>query len=71
MEKIVVSKEGVTKLLKGLKHPSKALGPDALHPRVLIELATSSNRTGNRVRPSIFPSLNSQLIQVKSLKNGL
>ena len=40
MEKIVVSKEGVTKLLKGLKHPSKALVPDALHPRVLIELAT-------------------------------
>ena len=40
MEKSVVSKEGVTKLLKGLRHPSKALGPDALHPRVLIELAT-------------------------------
>ena len=56
MEKIVISQEGVTKLLKGLKHPSNALGPDALHPRVLIELATE---------------LNSQLIQVKSLKNGL
>ena len=34
IEVIVVSKEGVTKLLKGL-NPSKALGPDELHPRVL------------------------------------
>ena len=39
MEDIVVTKEGVTKLLKGL-YPSKALGPDELHPRVLKELAT-------------------------------
>ena len=39
MEDIVVTKEGVTKLLKGL-HPSKALDPDELHPRVLKELAT-------------------------------
>ena len=39
MEDIVVTKEGVTKLLKGLS-PSKALGPDELHPRVLKELAT-------------------------------
>ena len=39
MEDIVVSKEGVTKLLKGL-NPSKPLGPDELHPRVLKELAT-------------------------------
>ena len=39
MEEIVVTKEGVTKLLKGLD-PSKALGPDELYPRVLKELAT-------------------------------
>ena len=39
MEEIVVTKEGVTKLLKGL-NPSKALGPDELHPSVLKELAS-------------------------------
>ena len=39
MEDIVVTKEGVTKLLKGL-NPSKALGPGELHLRVLKELAT-------------------------------
>ena len=36
---LVVSKDGVIKLLKGL-NPSKVLGPDELHPRVLKELAT-------------------------------
>ena len=39
MEEIVVTKERVTQLLKGL-NPSKALGLDELHPRVLKELAT-------------------------------
>ena len=39
MNDIVISKEGVIKLLKGL-NPSKALGPGELHPRVLKELAT-------------------------------
>ena len=39
MNDIVISKEGVIKLLKGL-NPSKALGPDELHPRVLKELPT-------------------------------
>ena len=39
MDDIVVSKDGVTKLLKGL-NPSKMLWPDELHPRALKELAT-------------------------------
>ena len=39
LKEIHISAEGVTKLLKGLK-PSKALGPDELHPRVLKELAS-------------------------------
>ena len=39
MEDIVVTMEIVTKLLKGL-NPSKALGPNELHPRVLKELTT-------------------------------
>ena len=38
MDEIFVTKEGVTKPLKGL-NPSKALGPDELRPRVLKELA--------------------------------
>ena len=39
MNDIVISKEGVITLLKGL-NPSKALGLDEIHPRVLKELAT-------------------------------
>ena len=36
---IFVSRDRVTKLLKGL-NPSKALGPGEFHPRVLKDLAT-------------------------------
>ena len=38
MNDIVVSTEGVTKILKGL-NPSKAMGLDELHPKILKELA--------------------------------
>ena len=66
MEDIVVTKEGVTKLLKGL-NPSKALGPDELHPRVLKELATELG--------PVFAHLFQQSIdkgaKVKSQRNGL
>ena len=38
---VIFFKDGVIKLLKGLKlNPSEALGPDELHPRVLKELTT-------------------------------
>ena len=63
MDDIVVSNEGVTKFLKGL-NPSKALGPDELHPRVLKELANDWVQ---------FLPLSSKipLTRVKSPKNGL
>ena len=41
----MVSSEGVIKLLKGL-NPSKALGPDEIHPRVLNELANKLTPVG-------------------------
>ena len=58
MEDIVVTKEGVTKLLKGLD-PSKALGPNNLHSRVLKALAI--------IRPNFFSS---QLTHVRCLRSG-
>ena len=63
MEYIVVTKEGVTKLLKGL-NPSKALGPNELHPRVLKELV--------RELGPIFAHLFQQSIDslVRSLRSG-
>ena len=62
MEDIVVTKEGVTKLLKGL-NPSKALGPDELHPRVLKELATE-------LGPIFRIYSSSQLTLVRSRRSG-
>ena len=62
MDEIVVTKEGVTKLLKGL-NPSKALGPDELHPRVLKELA-------KELGPVFAHLFSSQSIWVKSPRNG-
>ena len=65
MEDIVVTKEEVTKLLKGL-NPSKVLGPDELNPRVLKELVTELG--------PIFAHLkmysSSQLTLVRSLRSG-
>ena len=56
-DSIVVSTEGVIELLKGL-NPSKALGPDELHPRVLKELA---NELGP-VSAHFFPTLKEWLL---------
>ena len=52
MEEIVVTKEGVTKLLTGL-NPSKALGPGELHPRVLKELKTELGPVFAHLFPAI------------------
>ena len=57
-----VSAESVTKLLKGLK-PSKALGPDELHPRVLKEHESELGQC-------LLTSFNSLLTLVKSPRNG-
>ena len=62
MEDIVVTKEGVTKLLKGL-NPSTAFGPDELHPRVLKEFATE-------LGPFLRIYSSSQLTLVRSLRSG-
>ena len=63
MNDIAVSNDGVIKLLKGF-NPSKALGPDELHP--------SPKGASNRVSSGICSSfLGNQLTLVKSQRNGL
>ena len=63
MEEFVVTKEGVTKLHKGL-NSSKALGPDELNPRVLKGLATE-------LGPPFVHLFGNRLIRVKYQVNGL
>ena len=63
MNDVAVSKDRVIKLLKGL-NPSKALGPDELHSRVLKELATE-------LGPVLLIFFSNQLTLVKSKRNGL
>ena len=62
MNDIAVSKDGVIKLLKGL-NPSKALGPDELHPRVLKELATE---LGPVFAHLFQQSINNGLLQISA-----
>ena len=62
MDSIVVSSEGVIKLFKGM-NPSKALGPDELHPRALKELA-------NELGPVFDHLFQQSLHNVKSPYNG-
>ena len=62
MDDIVVSKDGVIKLLKGL-NPSKALEPNELLPRVLKELATELS--------PVFPYLFQQSIDTGEIQKEL
>ena len=60
MNDISVSTDGVTKLLKGLS-PSKAMGPDELHSRILLQ---------NSVQ-FLHICFSSHWTLVKSQRNGL
>ena len=60
MDEIVVSKDRITKRLKGLNPSKAALGPDELHSRVLKELAT---KLGPVFAPLFQQSINTGEIQ--------
>ena len=62
MADIVVTKEGVTKCLKGL-NPSKGLGPDEIHHRFLRNWSPS-------YAPYLHIFSNSQLTLVRSPRSG-
>ena len=66
MSDIQVSNKGVIKMMKGLS-PSKALGPDELHPSVFKELAVELYP----VFVHLFICSNSLLIRVIIPRNGV
>ena len=66
MNDIFVSTEGVAKLLKGL-NPSKAMGSDELHLRILKELAVELGP----VFAHFIICVNSHWILMKPQRNGL